>query len=1079
MEFAILGPLEIVAAETRVRLGGPREERLLAALLLNPNRVVPVDRLVDAVWDEQPPATAAKQIRNLAAGVRRRLAEARCASAVETDGPGYRLRVAADQLDADLFTARVAQARRDTDPRSAALLLRRALALWRGPVLDGLPGRRPAAGPFDLNEQRLTAWEECIDHELRLGRHRELVAELSALTEAHPLRDRFTAQLMLALHGSGRSADGLAVYRRHSAALAEGLGLNPGTLLVETQQRLLRDEPAPRPGPAATGETVPPQSIPGREDVLAAVDTALRAAGAGRGGLLLAVGEPGIGKTRVAQAAAGRAAELGLAVAVGRCPDSEGVPDLWPWMTVLRTLDGEADPPPDRAGVPGSRVHAAIVTALVAVAGRRPLLVVLEDLHWADRDSLTVLHLLATVLPELPLVVLGTSRDDTLPAVAGTRLPLRRLTETEVSTLAEHELGAPVDPAVARLLHTRSGGNPFHAVELARLAREIEPVDLATALPDGARELIMRRVRQLPGDARSALLIAAALGEEFEVDLVAEVSHTPRDALLDMLEAGLRHRLLTETGVANRYRFDHALIRDALRHSVSRLRLAGVHADIATALDRRAGTGGDPDLLDARAFHWLAAAPTGHAERAVEAGLAAAERAGHVSAHPNQARLLSGVVDVIDNYVPPRNAEDTARLREVLVRLGRASCRSGLQDQATTALRRAIRLAERSGDPAALAAAAGVHAAEAIGSTREYGVCDTDTFQALQAAARRLPSDDTPVRSLCLAALAVEGYFAPDSDPRELSRISAEAVSMARRLDDQGLLIRTLHMRYNAIRRPDTLPDRLRIANELVELSAKPGCAPEWAPIALLRRAHSVLENGDIAAAQRDIDACRKANEQVLLPEVDVHLRWWSAMRTGLTGDTDAAERLSHEAFLAHRRTVWGAEPAYAAQVASWLLDRRGYRELEAVIRAKHRPGSPITSAHLGLALALQGNLAEARAHCQPAKETPEPPQDWLWLLQMVLRAYTWALCGDTASCRYALERLLPYSGRAVTNGSGILCWGSIDHFLGEVAAGAGEHEQAVSLFRQAADHNADLQATHWRDRSVRRLAELDSARSA
>ncbi|GAA4533157.1 BTAD domain-containing putative transcriptional regulator [Amycolatopsis samaneae] len=1071
VEFAILGPLEIVAAGTRVRMGGPREERLLATLLLNPNQVVPVDRLVDAVWDERSPATAAKQIRNLVAGVRRRLADARCASVVETDGPGYRLRVAADQLDAVLFTARVAKARRTTDSRPAAGLLRGALALWRGPVLDGLPGRRLTAGSFDLNEQRLTALEECIDHELRLGRHRELVAELSALTEAHPLRDRFTAQLMLALHGSGRSADGLAVYRRHLAALAEGHGLDPSPLLIETQQRLLRGEPA-RP-PVPTAEQVVPQDIPGRQDVLAVVDTTLRAAGAGRGGLLLVLGEPGIGKTRVAQAAVERATELGMAVAVGRCPDSEGVPELWPWMTVLRALDGEADAQPDRAAVPGSRLHAAIVTAVVAAAGRRPALLVLEDLHWADRDSLTVLHLVATVVPELPLAVLVTSREDTVPAVSGTRCPLRRLTEAEVAALAEHELGGPVGPAAARLVHTRSGGNPFHAVELARLAREVEPVDLATAIPEGARELIMRRVRHLPGDARSALLIAAALGEEFDVDLVAEVSGTPRDALLDMLEAGLRHRLLTETEVASHYRFDHALIRDALRHSVSRLRLAGVHADIATALDRRATGVADADLLDARAFHWLAAAPAGHAERAVDAGLAAAERAGQVSAHPHQARLLSDVVDVIDNHLAPRNAEDAARLREVLVRLGRACCRSGLQPRATTALRRAIRLAEQSGDPVALATAAGTHAAEAFGSTREYGVCDTDTLQALRTAARRLPSDATPVRSLCLAALAVESYFAPDRDPRELSRISAEAVAMARQLGDLGLLIRTLHMRYNAIRRPDTLPDRLRIADELVELSARPGCAPEWGPIALLRRAHAILENGDITAAQRDIDACRKANQQVSLPEVDVHLRWWAAMRTGLTGDTDAAERLSHEAFLAHRRTVWGAEPASAAQRASWLLDRGSHRELEAVLRAGHHPGSPITSAHLGLALALQGRLAEARAHCPPAGEIPEPPRDWLWLLQMVLRAYTWALCGDTASCRYALDQLSPYSGRAVTNGSGILCWGSIDHFLGEVAAGAGEPARAVVLFRQAADHNAALQATHWHRRSVRRLAEL------
>jgi hypothetical protein len=112
----------------------------------------------------------------------------------------------------------------------------------------------------------------------------------------------------------------------------------------------------------------------------------------------------------------------------------------------------------------------------------------------------------------------------------------------------------------------------------------------------------------------------------------------------------------------------------------------------------------------------------------------------------------------------------------------------------------------------------------------------------------------------------------------------------------------------------------------------------------------------------------------------------------------------------------------------------------------------------------LQGRLAEARTHCPPAATVPEPPQDWLWLLQMVMRAYTWALCGDAPSCRYALERLLPYAGRAVTNGSGVLCWGSIDHFLGEVAEGAGERDLALDLFDRAVRPHHETSLTRHRD---------------
>jgi Flp pilus assembly protein TadD len=241
----------------------------------------------------------------------------------------------------------------------------------------------------------------------------------------------------------------------------------------------------------------------------------------------------------------------------------------------------------------------------------------------------------------------------------------------------------------------------------------------------------------------------------------------------------------------------------------------------------------------------------------------------------------------------------------------------------------------------------------------------------------------------------------------------------------------------------------------------------------LLRRALTWLEAGDMTAAQADIDACTRANQRIRLPEVDVHLRWWTAMRTGLAGDPDAAARLCRQAYEVYRQTVWGSEAALTAQLASTLLDRGQYQDAEKMLRSHDEPTSPVTAEHLGLILAKQGSIADARRICLPAERLAEPPRDWLWLMQMVLRAYTWALCGDIPSSEYALQRLLRYSGRTVTTGSAILCWGSIDHFLGESAAVTGQTELAITLLRKAARHNDEMGCVIWRDRSAARLAEL------
>ena len=241
MEFRILGPLEVVGNGRTIALPAPKVRALLVLLLLSRNRVVPSDVLVDELWHEQPPATAAKTLQVYVSQLRKALG----ADRVETVHGGYRLRVEAGEVDADSFEQLVADGR----PRDA-------LALWRGPALVDVRGEHFARAAAErLEEARLAAIEDRIDAELDAGRHAALVGELEQLAEEQPLRERLRAQLMLALYRSGRQAEALEVYRRTREQLAEELGLEPGEELRELEHAILRQDPALRRPAAAPART--------------------------------------------------------------------------------------------------------------------------------------------------------------------------------------------------------------------------------------------------------------------------------------------------------------------------------------------------------------------------------------------------------------------------------------------------------------------------------------------------------------------------------------------------------------------------------------------------------------------------------------------------------------------------------------------------------------------------------------------------------------------------------------------------------------------------------------------------------
>ena len=244
LEFRILGPLEVVEQQQRVVLGGLKQRALVAILLLHRGEVVSSDRLIDELWGERPPATAAKTLQAYVSRLRKALGS----EVLVTRNGGYALAASPSQLDADRFEGMAADARRalaDGDAAGARELLGSALALWRGEALADLAYEPFAQAEIArLEERRLGAVEDRIDAELMLGQHRELLGELEALVARHPRRERLLAQLMVALYRSGRQADALDVYHRARRALDAELGLDPGPELRALEQRILTHDPA-------------------------------------------------------------------------------------------------------------------------------------------------------------------------------------------------------------------------------------------------------------------------------------------------------------------------------------------------------------------------------------------------------------------------------------------------------------------------------------------------------------------------------------------------------------------------------------------------------------------------------------------------------------------------------------------------------------------------------------------------------------------------------------------------------------------------------------------------------------------
>lgn len=852
----------------------------------------------------------------------------------------------------------------------------------------------------------------------------------------------------------------------------------------------------------------PPSPFVGRSAELAALRALVPREAGERGRLALLGGEAGSGKSRLVRELAHGVACEGVLVLYGACDAVVHTP-YRPFAEALDQLVHGIDPDVLRADLGGAggelarllpdldarvsglpapvsadpdterhRLHTAVTDLLVGAGRRQPLLLVLEDCHWADTPTLVLLRHLARASSEARVLVLATFRDteaDIPGALADVLADLRRsdevvrlhlggLSEDDVGEFVRRAGGGEIDPAepgLSRALRDLTEGNAFLLCELwralvetdafaieqgtLRLTRPLQEI----ATPQSVREVVSQRLSRLDPASRDLLELAAVAGPEFELDVLRRAAPVELERI-DALEPAMRSGVIEELPFpALAYRFTHELVRRALYDRLSVLRRAELHLRIAQALEAVDQPQHGRVLADL-AHHFAAAAPIGGAAQAVEYNLLAAKAASAALAYDEATVRLRTALQM--------GVQDERRRAEILLDLGTALFRAGRSLDSLQSFRQAAEIARDLGEGELLARAA-------IGfetSCWRPGLTDEGARELLQQASAALAREDSTLRVGLLASLARALEFKGDSDQAALAR--ADAIAMARRIDDRPGLATVLVGIYWA-RATTSLAEALEMLGEARDLAEEmddvegQAEATQWRVSALMALGEIVPAREELAIA---LDMAQNTRQPFML-HVTEHYRSALALLEGHLAEADAAAERSRE---------WGqllvgrdAASVYGIQMFGVRREQGRLTELAPVMRVlaagdrgggAWRPGLVAMLAELAMEEQVRDELDRVRA------EGLEPLREGLWLASLTYLADAASAIAhqEVASLVYPL--LAPLAGTNVMIGHGVACYGAADRYLGMLAATLGDTDSATRHFEAALHLNRQMGASTW-----------------
>jgi DNA-binding SARP family transcriptional activator/tetratricopeptide (TPR) repeat protein len=1114
--------VEIDGTQLAERLRGKQVPLLLAYLVLNRGRHVGRDELIGALWPDQAPVSQDAALRTILSRLRSSLGASRVAGRDEVilslPEPVW--------IDIEAAAAEVQRAL-DALERGDA---RRAWALAQVPLNIASRGLLPGSQASwlepprrELEEVYLTALEVIGRAGLAMGgvggtQLQSAERAGRTLIESEPYRESGYVLLMEALAARGNVAEAMRVFDSLRTLLRDELGTMPSGEAIAVHERLLRprahgDVEAPPTEPGAATIPLPAElrhraqvTMIGRERELSQLEELWELASGqeGSGQLVFLAGDAGIGKTTLTADVARRVHDAGAVVLAGRSPRETVVPYQpilealrhWALNAPARELSSTAreygaelsrlipelrrrapDLPPPPADEPETeryRLFEAVVGLLTELSRAAPVLLVLDDLQWADRPTLLLLRHLARATTPARVLILGayrsTERGDTFTNAmtellrdrVASQMEVRGLSEANTAELVRLRAGETPSRAFAHALYEETEGNPLFVEEIVRHLLEAgvragsasASVLQRFGLPEGVKQVIAWRLGRLEVRAIELLRVAAVIGREVDATLLERVVLLAEEEFLSALDEALAAGLLEESDEKpGSYVFSHALIRETLYEGMSVPRRARLHKRVGEAIEATQGRR-QARYLPELAHHFTrGVADAEDAEEAIAYALRAAEQATTMLAHEEAAEHYARALDVQGRFEP----EATRRRLELLLALGEARVRGGERAQASSAFREAAALAEQLDDGAALARAA-------VGASRRYvqppGVVDAELIAMIERALELEPRRSL-IRVRLLACLCGAIYYSPDRD--RMAALSQEATDIATELGDPEARAYACGARRRALWDAPHLQDRIEASTEMLTLARQIG------NLELQLQAHAwlvvdLLERGDRDAVDAQMEAFSAGADRLRQSLFEWTGIVWRAMRALLAGALDRADRLASEALAAGAPAeAVTASQYYAIQVLAIRRDQGRMGELEQALReaVADNPGRVAWRAGLANMLCEEGRLDEAREEFErlAAHDFEDVPRDLDWMIAMTLLSEVCAELGDAERAALLYERLEPYADVNVVIGLAAACLGSAAGFLGKLAATMGRGELAVKHFERAMAANLELQA--------------------